>query len=155
MPNEDVQQNIAETDEQKDIRLHKDVAAFSYIWVMSVVVFFARKDSKFARYHSKQGLVLSLASIVWLVPGVGHFLMIFVVAGMVLGFLHAAQGQYSDVPLAGPLSRGEMDIHALCSEILKAFQAFVAFAKSMFRRSKEVKTNTAEHVDNPPSPQVP
>jgi uncharacterized membrane protein len=146
---------LSETDDQKDIRLHKDVAAFSYIWVMSIVVYFARKDSKFARFHSKQALVLTLASLVWLVPLIGHFLMIFVVVGMVLGFIHAAQGQYADVPLAGPLSRGEMDVHAVANEILKAFQAFVSFCKSILAHGKKKPETPAHHVDNPPPPQVP
>lgn len=144
-----------ETDDQKDIRLHKDVAAFSYIWVMSIVVFFARRDSKFAQFHSKQALVLTLASLVWLVPIVGHFLMIFVVVGMVLGFIHAAQGHYADVPLAGPLSRGEMDVHALANEILKAFQAVTTFFKSIMTQGKKKPETPAQHVDNPPPTQVP
>lgn len=145
-----------ESEEQKDIRLNKDVAAFSYIWVMSIVVYFARRDSKFAQYHSKQALVLTLASLVWLVPIIGHLLMLFVVAGMVLGFIHAAQGHYSDVPLAGPLSRGEMDLSALANEVLKAFQAFMTFLRSVLsRRKKNDQSHGAPSVDNPSSPQVP
>lgn len=145
-----------ETDHQKDIRLHKDVAAFSYVWVMSIVVFLARRDSKFAQFHSKQALVLTLASLVWFVPVIGHFLTLFVVAGMVLGFIHAAQGHYTDVPLAGPLSRGEMDIHALANEVLKAFHAVRTFLASLLsHKQKADQTRATEPVDNPSSPQVP
>ena len=100
-----------ETPEQQDIRLNKEVAAFAYVWVMSIVVLAARRDSKFAQFHAKQGLVLFLLSIpLWLIPIVGHFLTILVVGGMVLGFMNAAQGKYADVPFAGSLSRGELSL---------------------------------------------
>lgn len=133
--------------------MHKDIAAFSYIWVMSFVVFFARKDSKFTQYHSKQAMVLTVASLVWLVPIIGHFLMLFVVCGMVLGFIHAAQGQYSDVPVAGPLSRGEFDFKKASTELFSIFQKIVAFIQTRVSHKKPPE-NAKNAVDNPSSSQV-
>ena len=104
------------------MRLNKDVAAFSYIWIMSIVVFAARKHSSFAQFHSRQGLILFVLSFVWLIPWVGQYLELLVVAGMVLGFIHAAQGSKSDVPFIGLLSRGELHIEHIAEAILKPFE---------------------------------
>ncbi len=103
-----------ETPEDRDVRLHKDIAAFSYIWIMSLFIYFTKKDSKFIQYHSKQGIVLFLLSIpVSFIPWIGKYLVFLIVAGMLLGFLNAANGQYRDVPCIGPLSRGELSLHDL------------------------------------------
>lgn len=144
-----------ESEEQKDIRLNKDIAAFSYIWVMSFVVYAAKKDSKFARHHSKQAMILCLASFVWVVPFIGQFISIFVVAGMVLGFIHAAQGSYADVPIVGPLSRGTLDLHGLAEGILKVFSSIIDVCKSLLKKTTNTSEKKEEHVDNPIPPQVP
>src|SRR3989338_3438029 len=91
-----------ETDDQRDIRMNKDIAAFSYVWIMSVIIYIARKDSRFIQYHSKQGIVLFLLTIpAAMIPYVGKLLLFFIVAGMMLGFINAARGKYADVPVAG------------------------------------------------------
>ena len=125
MPMEPTQQPLLnETDEQRDIRLNKDVAAFSYIWIMSVVIYAARKESPFIRFHAKQGIVLFLLSIViYLIPVIGKYLMLLVVAGMLMGFIHAAQGQKQDVPFIGKLSRGELKLKEIVDALMAAFKA--------------------------------
>lgn len=92
----------------KDVEDNKDMAALGYLWVLSIVIFLAKKNSPFARYHAKQGIVLFLLSLAfWMVPGIGQLLEILVLAGIVIGFAYAAQGQWKDVPVVGPVSRGE------------------------------------------------
>lgn len=125
---------INETDEQRDIRLNKDIAAFSYIWILSIAVYVSRRDSAFARFHSKQGVVLFLFTIpIGLIPSVGNYLMLFPLAGMLLGFINAAQGLYRDVPFAGPLSRGEMSITDLVKICVDAVKKLVDVIKRTFR----------------------
>ncbi len=133
---ENVQAN--ESEEAKDIRLNKDVAAFSYIWIMSFIVYAARKNSPFAQYHSKQGMVLCAMSFVWIIPWIGHFLTLIVVAGMVLGFIHAAHGHRLDVPLIGPLSRGEFPVQHYAQKILEIFQSLwkVTFSRVFITRDQ-------------------
>src|SRR3989338_9975686 len=96
-----------ETDDQRDIRMNKDIAAFSYVWIMSVIIYIARKDSSFIQYHSKQGIVFFLLTIpAAMIPMIGNILVLIIAGGMVLGFLHAAQGKYEDVPIAGDFAKG-------------------------------------------------
>lgn len=123
-----------ETSEQADIRLNKDVAAFSYVWIMAPVIYFSRKDSAFIQYHSKQGIVLFLLSIpVSFLPYIGRYLMFIVVGGMLLGFLNAANGQTRDVPFAGPLSRGEMSLSDFIHLVMNGGRKINATLKNLYR----------------------
>lgn len=112
-----------ETDEQRDVRMNKDVAAFSYVWIMSVVVLAARRDSAFAQYHAKQATILFIVSIpVALLPFVGRYLIFLVLAGMLLGFIHAANGRREPVPIIGDLASGKKtprDLYRSCLPYIK------------------------------------
>ncbi len=94
-----------------DVRENKDIAALSYVSVLSVIIFLLRRDSPFVRFHSRQAVILFLISLpLWFIPLVGRFLELFVLAGMVIGFIGAAQGEWNDVAFIGPLSRREMTL---------------------------------------------
>lgn len=133
--------------ESRDIEKNKDVAAFSYIWIMAFVVYFARKESPFARYHSKQGIVLFLlSSTAWWMPIIGHFLALVAVGGMVLGFMNAAQGRYADVPLVGRLAKGQLTMHELAELTLKLVRDAVTHVAAYLRRNEG---NGAKHNHQP------
>ncbi len=94
---------------QVDAQTNRDIAALSYVWILSVIVYFTRRDSPFIRFHARQGIVLFLLSIVlWPLWMVGQFLELIVLALAVLGFLAAAQGQWKELPIIGPLARFDM-----------------------------------------------
>ena len=95
--------NVPQAPPKKDdITENKDLAAFSYLWVMSVFVYLARKKSPFVRFHARQSMVLFALSIpIWLIPYVGRFLELGVLALAVLGFMAAAQGEWKRLPLVG------------------------------------------------------
>jgi uncharacterized membrane protein len=116
----------------QDVEMNKDLAAFSYIYIMSVVVYLLKaKDSAFIRYHSKQAMILfGLAVAAWFVPVIGPVIELILFAGMVLGFLHAAQGQWRDVPIVGPLSRGEMTVRDAWKQTVESVSSAVRAAKS-------------------------
>lgn len=141
-----------ETDEQYDIRVHKDIAAFGYVWIMSVVVYAMRKDSKFVRWHSAQGMVLFFVSVLaWLIPFFGNYLIFVPVAGMLLGFINAAQGRFADVPLAGPLSRGEMTIKDLWTMSKPYAKRATDAVNHAFTQSGTVAPGAAKKPDTPPA----
>jgi uncharacterized membrane protein len=143
-----------ETEEQRDIRVNKDVAAFSYVWIMSLVIFYTRKDSRFVQYHAKQGIVLFILSIVApLIPVAGKFLLLIVVGGMLLGFVHAAQGMYSDVPIAGEFAKGKLKVGDVMQSFSQLIQRGMAFFKKQMTPS-EPPTTDKKPVDNPPPPPV-
>ncbi len=152
-----------ETDDQRDIRENKDIAAFSYVWIMALAIYFARRDSKFIRYHSKQGLILFVVSILLaMIPVFGRLLLFIPVAGMLLGFVHAAQGTYADVPIVGGLAKGELSITdalkqvgAFLKSLLDGFMNMVHKATPKKEEKKPDPQSAQSTVDNLPPPQVP
>jgi uncharacterized membrane protein len=92
-----------------DIQENKDIAALSYVWILSVFVYLYRRQSAFVRHHARQGIVLFILSILfWMIPVAGRFLDLIVLALMVMGFLNAAQGRYAPLPLIYALSHGDI-----------------------------------------------
>lgn len=95
--------------QDSDIVENKDIAALGYIWVLSLFVYFYRRNSPFVRHHARQGIVLFILSIViWMIPVVGRFLELGVLALVIMGFLNAAQGKYAPLPLIYALSHGDI-----------------------------------------------
>lgn len=138
-PSHNVSVNDSGGSEVHDIDENKDLAAFSYLWIMSVVVFLTKRKSPFIRYHSKQAIVLFLLSIMtYFIPVIGRFLELIVLVGMVYGFLAAAQGQKKDVPIIGPLSRGEITVR-------QAWQRVIDFFVSIWKNfsSKNMETESS------------
>jgi uncharacterized membrane protein len=114
---------ISDEDKARDIKEHKDLAAFSYVWIMSVFIFFLR-HSPFVTHHAKQGIVLFLLSLPLLfIPLIGHLLTLPLIAAMMYGFIQASHGEASDIPLIGKLSRGELAWAQMRDELKKMLNA--------------------------------
>lgn len=112
-----------------DIRENKDIAAVSYMWILSIVIFSFRKDSAFVQFHARQGSILFVFSIVfWIIPFIGRILEIFVVAGMIMGFIYAVQGQYTKIPLVSDLASGKFQ------NVFNFFQNVWNYAMNLFKR---------------------
>lgn len=93
----------------RDVEENKDLAALSYGWILAIVVYYLKRDSPFVRFHAKQGIVLFILSIpIWLIPMVGQYIELLILALCVIGFLNAAQGQWKELPIIGPLARRDM-----------------------------------------------
>jgi len=140
---------------ERDIEENKDLAAFSYLWIMSVIVYFLRKDSPFVRFHSKQAMVLFALTIpVWLIPIalIERFLELMILAGMIIGFLGAAQGQWKDVPFIGPLSRGEISMRQAWQQVMNAAIKMAQVVKKFFHRAKKKveESSPAKKESEPP-----
>lgn len=111
---------------QKDIEENKAIAVLSYIGILFVVPLLIRKESEFAVYHAKQGLVLFIISTisgmvmglfgaVAIIPILGLiiFLLVFLVWGvvmlgvfvlMIMGIINVLQGKMKPLPLIGELA---------------------------------------------------
>ena len=135
--------------EAQDIENNKDIAALSYIWILSVFVYFVKKDSSFVRFHARQAIVLFILSIpIWFIPVIGRFLELVILALAVFGFLAAAQGQRKELPLVGPLAR--RDKSALRSDWKHIADASV---KGWQEASHVMKKETADTAkQTPPTP---
>jgi len=142
-----------------DDEQNKDIAAFSYLWIMSVIVYFLKKDaSPFIRFHSKQAMVLFVLSIIFaFVPYLSRGLEIIVLVGCVYGFMAAAQGLWKDVPLVGPFSRGEMSLREVWREIVNLAMRIANAAKDVSKTAVKKAAPPSEaqkekKEQQPPSP---
>ena len=92
--------------EDKDIQENKLIAALSYLWIISIIVLLVKKDSKFAHFHAKQGLVLFIGSMIAsFIPVLGWFILnpiIMILA--IIGLIQALMGKYWRVPLVADLA---------------------------------------------------
>ncbi len=102
--------NTADTTSEydaQDIEKNKVMAVLAYI--LFFIPLLAAKDSKFARFHTNQGLVLFIggiiASVVAVIPVIGW--IVAPIAGLVItvlaiiGILNALNGRAKELPVIG------------------------------------------------------
>ena len=90
----------------------KLVAAISYIGIISVIVLLVKKDSEFVQFHAKQGTVLFIVEVVWMVLTMFLFFLWFIswilwlvfLAATVIGFIKAYSGERYRMPVIADLS---------------------------------------------------
>lgn len=93
----------------KDIEDNKVMALLAYIGFLFLVPLLAAKESKFARFHTNQGIVLFIAELIlsivaiipilgWIVSTVGGIIL-FVLT--ILGIVNAVQGKAKELPIIG------------------------------------------------------
>ncbi len=108
--------------EQEDIAKNKVFAILSYIAILWVVPLLAAPNSKFAKFHANQGLVLFIVEVIWgvasaivnlvlgWIPVVGAviglvmwLLGLVLLAPMVIGIINAANGKAKELPFIGKI----------------------------------------------------
>lgn len=90
---------------KNDIEENRVLAAVSYLWIVSVIVLIVKKDSKFAVWHAKQGLIMFIASIILsFIPFVGWILNLVILVFVIVGLVKALDRQWYKVPLIGDLA---------------------------------------------------
>ena len=125
LENKPVENNAQTEVTPEDVQNNKAFAILAYFWLLVLVPIFAAKESKFARFHANQGLVLCIVetawwlinfiitailihtlswSTLWLLSlwGVIYWLVsvgIFVFA--TIGIVNAAQGSVKPLPIFG------------------------------------------------------
>jgi len=90
------------TTKDKDVEENKTIAALSYVWILCLVPLLGKKDSKFAQFHAKQGLVLFIIEIVsglliWF-PIFGQLLALALLVISVVGIIKALNGEWWEIP---------------------------------------------------------
>ena len=103
-----------------DVTQNKAMAILAYFGPLVLIPIFAAKGSKFARYHSNQGLLLLIACVAWsivysiinwvilaiswrlyfLSSIIGIFSIVFIVLA-VIGIVNAANGKAKELPVIG------------------------------------------------------
>ncbi|MBU4310675.1 hypothetical protein L6386_00615 [bacterium] len=95
----------------KEIEEGKVFAALSYLWLLSVIILFGKKEDKFVAFHAKQGVVLFgciiAGWIICLIPYVrflGWIVRIACWAGMLIGIIKSLGEEKFKIPLVGDLA---------------------------------------------------
>jgi len=100
-----------------DIENNKIISILSYISILVLVPIFAAKESKFARFHANQGLILFItgiilaivASVMRIIPFFGGLISWilsiltggYMVVFMLLGIINTAMGKAKELPIIG------------------------------------------------------
>lgn len=91
--------------DKKDIEDNRFVAALSYLWILWVVPMFFKRDSQYAQWHAKQGLMLFLVELViwffFIIPVFGWMIWLGVVALSIWGAKEALDGNVWEMPVLG------------------------------------------------------
>ena len=99
---------VAEEFDPEDIKKNKLMSVLAYLGILVIIPILAAKDSKFARFHTNQGLILFISSIIVsllaYIPVIKWFawvvdILIFILA--IMGIINAAKGQVKELPVIG------------------------------------------------------
>jgi len=97
-----------------DMEENKLIAAIAYLGILALVPLLLKKDSPFAQFHGKQGLVLLIAWVVcnavmvipilgWIAGFVGNILCLIL---MIVGIVNALSGETKELPWIGQYGKG-------------------------------------------------
>lgn len=94
--------------EDNDIKENKAIAILSYIGILFLIPLLAKKESKFAQFHAKQGLVIFIVEVIgmFLIPlfGLGALINLAALIFSIIGIVNTVGGKMSKLPLIGDLA---------------------------------------------------
>ena len=95
--------------DMKDVEENRAITYLSYLGLLFLVPMLVKKDSKFAQFHAKQGLVLTVACFIgsFLIPvfGLGLLIYLGVLILSIMGLLSVNNGEMKELPLVGDLAK--------------------------------------------------
>ena len=121
LENKPVENNAQTEVTPEDVQNNKVFAILAYFGILVLVPILAAKESKFARFHANQGLVLFIAEVAWviiyyvlltlfgMIAGglalmwifIGSLVCIGFAVFAIIGIIYAAQGNTKPLPLFG------------------------------------------------------
>lgn len=82
-------------------------AVVSYLWILSLVVLAARRNNDYVRFHASQGVLLFVASLVFMLTGPLIFILNLIVGiAAIMGIVKAWQGEKWELPIVGGMAKG-------------------------------------------------
>ena len=95
--------------DDKDVEENKFIAALSYLGILVLVPLLVKKDSKFAQFHAKQGLIFLVIWVVgwifFLIPLFGQILALTILVLNIIALVQALNGKYWEVPVIGDFAK--------------------------------------------------
>ena len=89
-----------------DVESNKAMAVLSYLGILVLVHLVGAKNSPFARFHTNQGLILCIATILYSVAMTSNIHINFIKRLRRGGVSYANQSIYTPQPITGLLLRG-------------------------------------------------
>lgn len=80
------------------------MAALSYFPPVSVIMLLLKKNDSFVIFHAKQGVIVMIGMVAYVVPFFGWFVGFVVFLAGVAGFIKALQGERYKLPVIYQLS---------------------------------------------------
>jgi uncharacterized membrane protein len=93
--------------DQKDVTENRAITYLSYLGILFLVPLLVKKESKFAVFHAKQGLVMTVA---WFLGGflyiffVGILIHLALVIFSIMGLVSVNDGEMKKLPIIGDLA---------------------------------------------------
>jgi uncharacterized membrane protein len=85
-----------------DAEINKNIAAMSYLWILCLVPLLGKRDSEYAQFHAKQGLVLFgielIASLFVWFPVFGQLFMLALLVISVMGVVKTLNEEWWEIP---------------------------------------------------------
>ena len=98
--------NAKDTTTSYDVESNKAMAVLSYLGILVLVPLLGAKNSPFARFHTNQGLILCIATILYSVAMTSNIHINFIKRLRREGVSYANQSIYTPQPFTGLLLRG-------------------------------------------------
>jgi uncharacterized membrane protein len=94
--------------DEKDVKENKAITFLSYIGLLFLVPLLAKKDSKFAQFHAKQGLVITIGwvagSFLYILMGLGALVHLLMLVFSIMGLINVNNGKMKKLPVVGDLA---------------------------------------------------
>lgn len=88
----------------KDVEENKLWAILGYLGILCLIPLLAKRDSKFAQFHAKQGLVLFIGEFFVWVPIFGWLLGIIIFVLWIIGIVNVLSGKMKPLPIVGEIA---------------------------------------------------
>ena len=90
--------------DDKDVQENKLWAFLGYLGILCLIPLLAKKDSRFAQFHAKQGLVMLIGYFFVWIPIVGWLLGIVLFVFWIMAIISVFSGQMKPLPIIGDLA---------------------------------------------------
>lgn len=88
-----------------DVEANKGLAVLSYVWILCLIPLLLKRDSKYAQFHAKQGLILFIASLASWFPFFGQILGLIILVISIIAILKVLEGGWWEIPYIYDLSK--------------------------------------------------
>lgn len=89
--------------EEKDAKENRWWTVLSYLGVLVIIPLLVKKDSKFAQFHVKQGLVILVGWMLSWLP-FGPIIGIIAFVFSIIGIINVLSGEMKKLPIVGDLA---------------------------------------------------